>query len=179
MIADHDIEALEFQSNQQIQMIRQKLEAYQKQKVPTEPEELVRYLVERLKAAEDAINTQEEVIVSERKLRKQQSIQFKDQNKLLREQVEAERKNLGDKVSEHLDFTLKQAVNETVQIKLRLKETENKHRELENEYQELQDMYSTVKDAEVEDQKLIEQSQNVIEQLKKDLAHAKDDKEKL
>lgn len=40
-------------------------------------------------------------------------------------------------------------------------------------------MYTTVKDAEKEDQQLIEQGQNVIEQLKRDLAFAKTDKEKL
>ena len=74
----------------------------------------------------------------------------------MKEQVEAERKNLQDKISEHLDFTLKQAVNETVQIKLRLQETEKKYNQLENEYQELQDMYTTVKEAEKEDQLLIE-----------------------
>lgn len=55
VITDHDIEALEFQSNQKITLIRQRLEAYHQQKIPTDPDQLIKYLLERLKAAEEAI----------------------------------------------------------------------------------------------------------------------------
>lgn len=70
--------------------------------------------MDRLGAAEESIKVQESVIMEERKLRKHQSQLFKGQNKQLKDMVENERRNLGDKVSEHLDFTLKQAVAETV-----------------------------------------------------------------
>jgi len=55
----------------------------------------------------------------------------------LRELVDNERRNLGDKVTEHLDFTLKQAVTETVAVKMRMAEMEKRQKEIEIEYQEV------------------------------------------
>ena len=53
------------------------MEALQKQKPPSKQDELVNYLMERLQAAEGSIKTAEEVIESERNLRKDTSKQMK------------------------------------------------------------------------------------------------------
>lgn len=55
----------------------------------------------------------------------------------MRELVDAERKNLSDKVTEHLDFTLKQAVSETVAVKMRMSDMEKRQHEMEVEYLEV------------------------------------------
>lgn len=74
--------------------------------------------MKRLEAAEQSIKVQEDVIMSEREIRKMSSKQLKGQNKSLMEMVEKEKKNLSDKVSAELDATLKQAVKEKVTIKI-------------------------------------------------------------
>lgn len=140
---------------------------------------MVTYLVKRLEAAEKTITVSVAVIEAERKLRKTQAKQFKGNNKILRDLVDAERKNLGDKVAEHLDFTLKQAVSETVAVKMRMNDMLKKQKEMENEYQEMQDMYRTIKAENDKNAMLNEECQNVIQELKKDVYALRQDKERL
>ena len=99
---------------------KNELESLQRQKPPTDTEELVQYLMQRLEAAEKSIKIHEEVISSERELRKSSAKFLKAQNKQLAELVEKEKRNLSDKVSSELDFTLKKAVEEKVKIKVDL-----------------------------------------------------------
>jgi hypothetical protein len=73
--------------------------------------------MKRLEAAENSIKVQENVINSERDLRKDTSKQLKSQIKELEQIVEKEKKSLSDKVSAELDSTLKMAVREKVIIK--------------------------------------------------------------
>lgn len=120
LLSDEQIELQESKDNAQLESQKEKLENLQRQKPPSDPEELVKYLIERLDAAEEAIKVQEKVIISERELRKMGSKYLKAQNKELLSKVEKERKNLSDKVSAELDETLKQAVKEKVEIKMQL-----------------------------------------------------------
>lgn len=83
------------------------LEVLQKQKPPERQDELIEYLMKRLKAAEGSIKVCEEVIENERELRKQSSKELKSQIKELQELVQVEKRSLADKVSAELDVTLK------------------------------------------------------------------------
>jgi hypothetical protein len=101
--------------------------------------------MKRLTAAENSIKINEEVINSERELRKSSAKFLKIQNKKLAELVEKEKRDLSDKVSSELDFTLKKAVEEKVKIKIDLDKMTAEKNKIQREYVELQDMYSTLK----------------------------------
>lgn len=68
----------EQRDNAQLSERRSELEALQRQKPPEKQEELIEYLMKRLKAAEASIQVCEEVIESERGLRKESSRQMKE-----------------------------------------------------------------------------------------------------
>lgn len=55
LLSDEQIELQESKDNAQLQSQKDKLENLQKQKPPTDPDELVKYLIARLDAAEEAI----------------------------------------------------------------------------------------------------------------------------
>lgn len=59
--------------------------------------------------------------------------------------MEKEKRNLSDKVSSELDFTLKKAVEEKVKIKVDLDKVTEEKNKIHREYVELQDMYTTLK----------------------------------
>lgn len=82
--------------------------------------------------------------------------------------MDHERRNLSEKVTEHLDSTLKQAVAETVAVKMRMSDMEKRQREIEAEYQEVQDMYSAIKTENDKNCMLNEEYQRVIFELKRD-----------
>ena len=63
----------EQRDNAQLSERRSELEALQRQKPPEKQEELIEYLMKRLKAAEASIQVCEDVIESERGLRKESS----------------------------------------------------------------------------------------------------------
>jgi DNA-binding transcriptional MerR regulator len=96
---------------------KQKLDILQRQKPPSKQEDLVQYLLKRLEAAETSIKVADEVIKSERQLRQSTSKQMKSEITQLNSQVEEEKTNLSQKVTAELDFTLKKAVKEKLQIK--------------------------------------------------------------
>jgi len=135
-----------------------KLEALQKQQPPTDPDELVQYLMKRLEAAEQSLKVQEDVINKERELRKASAKFLKVQNNSLKELVEKEKRNLSDKVSAELDATLKQAVKEKVELKIEFDKQAASKIQLEREYQELQDMYNNLKETQKQNEVFNEES---------------------
>ena len=165
--------------NQELTSQKTKLEALQKQKPPTDPQELVQYLMKRLDAAEQSIKVQEGVIMSERELRKMSSKYMKAQNKKLMDFVEQEKKNLSDKVSAELDATLKQAVREKVEIKIQLESVEKEKAKIMKDYVELQDMYNKIKQTQQMNEKLNDESQKMIDELEEDIREMKAEKEAL
>lgn len=102
--------------------------------------------MKRLEAAENSIRVQEDVINSERDLRKGTSKQLKAQIKELEQIVDKEKKSLSDKVSAELDSTLKMAVREKVIIKQQLDKIELDKRTLQKQYDDLQEMYAAMKE---------------------------------
>ena len=156
-----------------------KLEAYQRQKPPTNPDELAQYLMRRLEAAEASIATQEKCINQERELRKNVSKFLKAQNKQLKDMVEMEKRNLSDKVSAELDSTLKQAVKEKVEIKMELDEMRKQMRDQQQEYQELQDMYTSIKETQRENEQFNNDSQKLIDEYERDIKFVQNEKEHL
>ena len=73
VFSEKEIADQERRDDAQLSDKRSELEALQKQKPPEKQEELIEYLMKRLKAAEASIQVCEEVIESERGLRKASS----------------------------------------------------------------------------------------------------------
>lgn len=72
-MSEEQIAEREERDNAELEVNRSRLEALQKQQPPKKQDELINYLMERLQAAEGSIKTAEEVIESERNLRKESS----------------------------------------------------------------------------------------------------------
>lgn len=143
--SEQEMAAQEQRDNAQLSERRSELEALQRQKPPEKQDELVEYLMKRLKAAEASIQVCEDVIESERGLRKESSRQMKEQIKELQDLVQLEKRSLSDKVSAELDYTLKQAVREKVEIKKQLEGVNEAKEKLQREYDDLVDMYNALK----------------------------------
>lgn len=124
-----------------------KLEELQKQEPPKNKEDLVQYLMLRLRAAEDSIVVAEDVIEQERNIRKSSNKDMKEQIHDLNSMISKEKKNLQEKVTAELDFTLKQAVKEKHQIKDDLNSAQQEKDELQKEYDDLVEMYNDMKEA--------------------------------
>ena len=121
--------------------------------------------MKRLEAAESNITTAENIIQSERQLRKGSSKQLKQQIKDLEALVQKEKRTLSDKVSAELDSTLKYAVKEKVEIKRELDEVKEDRDRLSREYEDLVSMYDSLKQQEAQSQKLADESQKIISDL--------------
>ena len=76
-MTDDQIEAQEARDDAELASQKSLLENLQKQRPPTDQKELVQYLMQRLEAAEGNIKVAEDVIQSERQLRKGGSKQMK------------------------------------------------------------------------------------------------------
>lgn len=76
-MTDDQIEAQEARDDAELASQKSILENLQKQKPPSDQKELVQYLMQRLEAAEGNIKVAEDVIQSERQLRKGGSKQMK------------------------------------------------------------------------------------------------------
>lgn len=55
VLDDVELDEIEKQSNKAMKEVREMLEKYQNQKPPSDPDELVTYLIKRLEAAEKSI----------------------------------------------------------------------------------------------------------------------------
>jgi hypothetical protein len=132
--------------------------------------------MQRLEAAEKSIKIHEEVIQSERELRKSSAKFLKAENKKLAALVEKEKRNLSEKVSSELDFTLKKAVEETVKIKKDLDRVTQERTKIQREYVELQDMYTTLKQTKVECEKLNEENEKIIRKMEQEATKLKNAK---
>jgi len=86
--------------------------------------------MQRLRAAEESLGAYEEVIESERDLRKQTSKQLKGEIKGLEGQVQHEKRSLSDKVAIELDSQLKNAVREKVETKKMTEKVSAEHDKL-------------------------------------------------
>lgn len=144
VFSEEEINNQELRDNAQLSDKRSELEALQRQKPPERQDELIEYLMKRLKAAEASIQVCEEVIESERGLRKASSKQMKEQIKELQDLVQQEKRSLSDKVSAELDQTLKQAVREKVETKKQLENVNAAKDKLQREYDDLVEMYNTL-----------------------------------
>jgi len=132
--------------------------------------------MKRLEAAESNITTCENVIQSERQLRKGSSKQLKAQIKDLQALVQQEKRTLSDKVSAELDATLKYAVKEKVEIKRELEEVTEDRDRLQREYEDLVTMYEGLKSAEIQSQKLADESQKIINDLESENRNLKQER---
>ena len=73
---------------------------------------MIGFLIKRLQAAEEAINTCDQIISHERSYRKQMSQQIKSKNAELREIIEEEKKTLSDKIGNKMAATVEMAVQD-------------------------------------------------------------------
>ena len=84
----------------------------------------------------------EDVIKSERQLRHSSSKQMKSEIFQLNNLVELEKTNLSQKVTAELDFTLKKAVKEKLELKKEMEIVTESKTKLQRDFDELQEMYN-------------------------------------
>lgn len=130
----------EEENDADLRALKDKLKRLEK-KQPTDKDELIKHLMERLEQAEQAIEQAEAVIEHERQYRKQMSKELKLKNSELRELVNKEKKKLQDKVHEELELTLQQALKEKISAEERLEECTKLMEEHNMVYQEVDDMF--------------------------------------
>lgn len=91
-------------------------------KVPTQKDDLIKYLMDRLDLSEQAINEAESCITNERAKRIQLKDELQEKNDALRKLVEGEKKTLKDKVHIELEKTLNAAVQAKAKAEKKLKD---------------------------------------------------------
>ena len=106
-----------------LKQLKDKLKYLADMKPPTDKDALIQHLIDRLHAAEQAINSSEEVITHERQNRKTISKELNEKNEVLRELVNKEKRKLQDKVHDELEITLKQALHEKMTAEAKLAES--------------------------------------------------------
>lgn len=130
--------------------------------------------MKRLEASEDSIKVAEEVIQSERLLRKQSTQQMTSQISDLDTIITKEKKKLSDQVNAQLGQTLKQAQKETEGIIQKL-EAETKEKDaLEQEFEELNEKFAQLKDKEEMNKQVNYENETNIDQYQKDNALLQD-----
>lgn len=175
-LSERQITEQEQRDNAEMAGKKSQLEALQKQQPPAKQAELVDYLMKRLRAAEESIKVCENVIESERALRKATSKQMKTEIQDLEVVVHKEKKSLSDKVSAELDHTLKQAVREKVQTKQDLEAILDGKDKLQKEYDNLREMYQDMREGAKQSEKFNEDSQKLITALENENQQMKDEK---
>lgn len=91
-------------------------------KVPTNKDDLIKYLMDRLDLSEQAIQEAESCITNERAKRIQLKDELQEKNSALRKLVEGEKKTLKDKVHIELEKTLNAAVQAKAKAEKQLKD---------------------------------------------------------
>lgn len=79
VLSEQEMAEQEERDNYELASQKNKLNALQRQQPPKDQDELIQYLIKRLEAAEDSIKVADEVIKSERDMRKQTSKDMKAQ----------------------------------------------------------------------------------------------------
>lgn len=130
--------------------------------------------MKRLEASENSIKVAEEVIQSERVLRKASTQQMSQQTNDLNTIIAKEKKKLSDQVNSQLGQTLKQAQKETETIIKKLEEETNLKDLTEKEFDELNEKFSTLKETEEKNKQINYESERNIDQYQKDNALLED-----
>ena len=130
--------------------------------------------MKRLEASENSIKVAEEVIQSERVLRKASAQQMSQQTNDLNTIIAKEKKKLSDQVNSQLGQTLKQAQKETETIIKKLEEETNLKDLTEKEFDELNEKFSTLKETEEKNKQINYESERNIDQYQKDNALLED-----
>lgn len=130
--------------------------------------------MKRLEASENSIKVAEEVIQSERVLRKASAQQMSQQTNDLNTIIAKEKKKLSDQVNSQLGQTLKQAQKETETIIKKLEEETNLKDFTEKEFDELNEKFSTLKETEEKNKQINYESERNIDQYQKDNALLED-----
>ena len=127
----------EEEEEQDLRELKAKLKVLQDTKPPEDKDELIKYLVERLSQAEQAIVAAEQCIEGERSNRKKVSKDIKAKNFELREIVNKEKKTLQDKVHQELEETLSAALQGKIEAENKLKEATDKIEEHTRLFEEM------------------------------------------
>lgn len=86
------------EDDDEIQGLKRKLAIMKQMPQPESKDEMIGFLIKRLQAAEEAIETCESVIAHERQYRKHMSQEIKMKNQELREVIEQEKTALSQKI---------------------------------------------------------------------------------
>lgn len=140
-------------------------------KVPTDKDDLIKYLMDRLDYSEQAIVEAENCITNERAKRLQLKEELQERNDELRKIVEGEKKTLQDKVHLELEKTLNAAIQAKVKAEEELKAKTNECNERDMMCQEL-DLQSMrlrfeTREIRAKDEKLESESNEMKTELEK------------
>lgn len=150
-------------------------------KAPTDKDDLIKYLMDRLDYSEQAIVEAENCITNERAKRLQLKEELQERNDELRKIVEGEKKTLQDKVHIELEKTLNAAIQAKVKAENELKAKTNECNERDMMCQEL-DMQTMrlrfeTREIRAKDEKLTAESKEMKEELDKYMKESKTLKE--
>lgn len=155
-------------------------------KPPTDKNDLIKYLMDRLDVSEQAIVEAENCITNERAKRLQLKEELQQKNNDLRLIVEGEKKTLQDKVHIELEKTLNAAIQAKVKAETELKNKVNECRERDMMCQELDlqamRMRHEVRTTKQKDEKLESEAKVMkteLEQLREETKNLKEENHKL
>jgi uncharacterized phage infection (PIP) family protein YhgE len=155
-------------------------------KPPTDKDDLIKYLMERLDNSEQAIKEADNCITNDRAKRIQLKEELQEKNDDLRKIVEGEKKTLQDKVHEELEKTLNAAIQAKVKAEDELKNKINECKERDMMCQELDmqamSMRHEVRDTRAKDTKMEAEAKEMnteLEQLREETKNLKEENKKL
>ena len=155
-------------------------------KVPTDKDDLIKYLMDRLDFSEQAIEEAENCITNEKAKRLQLKEELQQRNNELRDIVEGEKKTLQDKVHIELEKTLNAAIQAKIKAENELKDKINECTERDMMCQELDyqamKMRHDTRDIKAKDIKMEAEAKTMkteLEQLREETKNLKEENHKL
>lgn len=155
-------------------------------KAPTDKNDLIKYLMDRLDVSEQAIQEADNCITNERAKRIQLKEELQVKNDDLRKIVEGEKKTLQDKVHEELERTLNAAIQAKVKAEKELQSKINECKERDMMCQELDlqamRMRHDTREIKANDEKMKAEATEMkteLEQLREETKNLKEENHKL
>jgi chromosome segregation ATPase len=158
------------------------MQKMKKMKPPTDTEEMIEYLMQRLEVSEEAIVEAENCISNERAKRIQLKNELQEKNDDLRKIVEGEKKTLQDKVHAELEKTLNAAIQAKVKAEEELKHKTNECKERDMMCEELDHQVAMMRAQTVRMKEMEQEASDMtseIEQLRNENKSYKEDNSKL
>ena len=151
-------------------------------KPPSDQEEMIEYLMQRLEVSEAAIIEAENCITNEKAKRIQLKEELQQKNDDLRKIVEGEKKTLQDKVHEELEKTLNAAIQAKVKAEDELKHKTNECKERDAMCEELDYQFAFMRNQTIKMKDMEQDAKNMnteLDQLRNESKTLKEENQKL